>query len=80
MARFGEEGVGVVEVVVDAGAVGEDAEGLQRVDRVERPRRQRRQLHAQRVVQETGRTPDSYVREGDRHTELFAQMAAELTG
>jgi hypothetical protein len=29
-------------------------------------------LHALRVVQETGRTPDSYVREGDRHTELFA--------
>ena len=29
-------------------------------------------LHALRVVQETGRTPDTYVREGDRRTELFA--------
>jgi nucleotide-binding universal stress UspA family protein len=29
-------------------------------------------LHALRVVQETGRTPDTYVREGDRRAELFA--------
>jgi nucleotide-binding universal stress UspA family protein len=29
-------------------------------------------LHALRVAQETGRTPDTYVREGDRRTELFA--------
>jgi nucleotide-binding universal stress UspA family protein len=29
-------------------------------------------LHALRVVQETGRTPDTYVREGDRRSELFA--------
>jgi nucleotide-binding universal stress UspA family protein len=29
-------------------------------------------LHALRVVQETGRTPDTYVREGDTRVELFA--------
>ncbi|MBX7200693.1 MAG: universal stress protein [Rhodospirillaceae bacterium] len=29
-------------------------------------------LHALRVVQETGRTPDTYVREGDKRIELFA--------
>ena len=29
-------------------------------------------LHALRVVQETGRTPDTYVRQGDRRAELFA--------
>lgn len=29
-------------------------------------------LHTLRVVQETGRTPDTYVREGDKRAELFA--------
>lgn len=29
-------------------------------------------LHALRVVQETGRTPDTYVRNGDKRAELFA--------
>lgn len=29
-------------------------------------------LHTLRVVQETGRTPDTYVREGDKRIELFA--------
>ena len=29
-------------------------------------------LHALRVVQEIGRTPDTYVREGDRRDQLFA--------
>ncbi len=29
-------------------------------------------LHALRVAQETGRTPDTYVREGDKRAELFA--------
>ena len=28
-------------------------------------------LHALRIVQETGRTPDTYVRQGTRRTELF---------
>jgi len=28
-------------------------------------------LHALRIVQETGRTPDTYVRQGSRRTELF---------
>ena len=31
-------------------------------------------LHALRIVQETGRTPDTYVRQGSRRTELFKRV------